>query len=379
MLALGVVRSKPSMVSINLTSRCNQKCIYCEIGTSHFSHEKDILTADDLRWVIDQMAVNKIRKISLCGGEPFLFEGIIDMVAYARTKNIRCSITSNGMTVPKLNDAELKILRECKTEINISVDSFNGNIQSYTRGTATALPNALKSLQKLKENLIPVTVLTVISKYNYYDLFESFKVAWEKGVLQVLFQPVIYSSNYPECHAVNNKSQLNVGVDDLEKLMDELKKILHFERRHNIKTNVYRILPWIEFYLKTVAAQKGQWFFNDVLRKFFCREIYAIIEIGYDGGIQACGLLPASVSVLNNRQKDLAELWSQATMEIKDDMRNGRFHKECNACCHHFSRNMLASVFKHPFQNGAALMTLIPLVFSRIQSGIIKKNNNHSI
>jgi MoaA/NifB/PqqE/SkfB family radical SAM enzyme len=371
--ALFLGRIKPSMVTVNLTNQCNQKCVYCEIGQDQPSLNGDALSFDDIIWILDEMAYNKIKKISLCGGEPFLFDGVIDLVAYAKKKNIRCSITTNGMTAHKLNEHELNILKTCKTEINISIDSFQDSIQSYTRGTSAALPNALKSLKKLSEMCIPVTVLTVISKYNYLDLFKFFTSAYEKGIKQVLFQPVIYYSNYPDLNPIGEKSKLNVSVAELDLLMNELKNILGFERKHKINSNVYRILPWINHYLKTAESQNGKWFFNDVLHKFFCREIHAIIDIAYDGGIQPCGLSPASISIMENRHLGLMVLWSKATEKIKDDMRNARYYEYCNGCCHHFSRNMLASIFKHPIKNRATLMAIMPNLVSRIQFRILKK------
>lgn len=360
------------MVTVNLTNQCNQKCIYCEIGQDHTPPGKYALSFDDIIWILDEMAKNKIRKISLCGGEPFLFEGIIDLVAYAAGKNIRCSITTNGMTAYKLNDCELNILKDCKTEINISVDSFRDNIQSRTRGTPAALPNALKSIEKLSEKRIPVTVLCVISKYNYHDLFKFITDACEKGIKQVLFQPVIYYSNYPERNAIDNKSQLNVSVNKLDILMDELRKILRFERNHHIKTNVYRIYPWIGYYLQAAAAQNGKLFFDDVLSKFYCRDIYAIIDISYNGGIQPCALTQASHSIYEKRHHGLMELWLKATEEIREDMLNGRYYNYCNGCCNHFSRNMLASILRHPVKNRNALFKMLPLLLSRIESRILK-------
>ncbi|MCD4732329.1 MAG: radical SAM protein [Bacteroidales bacterium] len=371
-LRLSMHHSKPSMVTVNLTNRCDQQCIYCEIGRSIPSPKKDALTIDDLRWIIDQMAVNRISRISLCGGEPFLFKGIIDVVAYAGKKNIRCSITTNGMTAHKLNESELDILKECTTEIYVSVDSFQDSIQSYTRGMPAALSNALKSIQRLSEKHIPVTVLTAISKYNYHDLFNFLTNAYEKGIKQVLFQPIIYYSNYPDRPTIDNKAQLNVSVDNLDILMDELRKILRFERKHKINTNVYRILPWIEHYIKTAATQNGKWFFNDVLNKFFCREIYAIIDISYNGGIQPCGLSLATINIHDNRHLGLMALWSKATLGIKDDLLNGRYHEYCNGCCHHFSRNMLASIMKYPIKNRVALINMLPLLFLRIHSRMLK-------
>jgi MoaA/NifB/PqqE/SkfB family radical SAM enzyme len=291
----------------------------------------------------------------------------------AKEKGIRCSVTTNGMTTHLLNNDELKKLKQCRTEINLSVDSFDADIHSFTRGKDNALENALLSLKKLNENSIPVTVLCVISKYNFQYLFKFFTTAFERGVKQVLFQPVIYFSNYPEIIPVENKSQLNVSYEKLDILMDELRKILDFEKRHKIKSNVYRIFPWIEYYIKTAQSSDRKWFFNEVLNRFFCREIYAIIDITYNGGIQPCGLASASVFIQDNRHRDLLDLWSEATLKIKEDMLNERYHPYCNGCCHHFSRNMLASIFKYPFKNRKALFEMLPFLLTRIRTKIIKK------
>jgi MoaA/NifB/PqqE/SkfB family radical SAM enzyme len=373
MLAIGYRRSKPSMVTVNLTSRCNQQCIYCEIGKDLPSGDKNYLSTTDLEWIIDQMEKSGIRKISLCGGEPFLFGGLTDVVAYAGKKNIRCSVTTNGMTAYMLNETRLDVLKKFKTEVNVSIDSFTEAVQSFTRGTPSALRNALRSIQRLSEKSIPVTVLTVISKYNYRDLFEFVTIAHQKGIRQVLFQPVICYSNYPDRPPVGNKPQMNVGAGEIEILMAELRKILRFERTHRIKTNVYRIFPWIGHYLTTAASLNGNWFFSGLLKKFYCREIDAIIDITYDGGIQPCGLALAEVTIHAERHLGLMALWVRATSGIRDDLLNGRYRPYCNGCCHHFSRNMLASVMKYPFKNKDALFDLLPLMVLRILSAGMKK------
>jgi MoaA/NifB/PqqE/SkfB family radical SAM enzyme len=365
-------RTKPAMVTVNLTNQCNQNCIYCEIGQHHTSPGQEALSFEDIIWILDEMAKNKIKKISLCGGEPFLFKGIIEIAAYAAKKNIRCAITTNGMTVHMLDDNELNILKNGKTEINVSIDSFRENVQSFTRGTPLALKNALNSIRKLSKYGIPVTVLTVISKYNYRDLSDLFIKVHDLGVRQLLFQPVIYYSNYPERSAIDRKSQLNVSPDHHEVLMEELRKILKFEKKHHIISNVYRIYPWIGYYLETAENQNEEWFFDKVLRKFFCRDVFAIIDISYDGGIQPCPLTRASVSIHQHGDKGLLDLWRQATVEIRNDMLNGKYYDICNGCCNHFSRNMLASIIRYPLRNRAALIKMIPLVFSRVQSRLVK-------
>ena len=271
--ALALGRSKPSMVTVNLTDQCNQQCIYCEIGKRIPAPTREKLTLDDLKWIIDQMSLNHIPKISLCGGEPFLFKGLLDVIAIAGLKKINCSITTNGMTAYKLNNSNLNTIKDSNTEINVSIDSFQKNTESFLRGSQNALANSLKSIEVLNKKGIPVTVLTAISKYNYHELFTTLTTAYDKGIKQMLFQPIISFSNYPELQPIDNKSKLNVNPENIDTLMDQLNKILKFEKKHRIRTNVYRIYPWIQYYLETVASQNGNWFFDDVLNNFYCREI----------------------------------------------------------------------------------------------------------
>ena len=366
-------RKGPAMVTVNLTNRCDQRCIYCEIGQGIELPKKDVLSVADLKWILDEMLLNRIPKISLCGGEPFLFKGITDVVSYAASKNIRTSITTNGMTVHQLPRHELLTLKNCQTEINVSIDSFDEEIQSLTRGTTSALTNALKSIALLNEFQIPVTVLCAVSKYNYKDLSDFVKKACELKIKQILFQPLIFTTNYPGQPPVDQKKQLNVPVEHFSEFETELNKILRFERNHPIKTNVYRILPWIKHYIASASGNNETMFFHNVLGKFYCREIDAIIDISFDGGIQPCGLAQAKVNVFENRQSGLIALWKSATSDLKEQLNKEKFPPICNSCCHHFSRNMIASVMRHPWKNKKALITMVPLFGARFFHNFKKK------
>lgn len=372
-LALGLNRHKPRHVTVNLTEKCNQRCIYCEIGKGIPTKNDTMLTVSDMRWIIDEMEKSGIQRLSMCGGEPFLFDGLMDVVKYASSKKIRTSITTNGMTIFKLSDPEFEILRESKTLVNVSVDSFIPEINTITRGSASALPNALKSIKKLQQQNIPLTVLAAISKYNFNTLYQFVEEAINLGIREVLFQPVIYASNYPDRKTLDDKAKLNVPPGSFDTLMDQLHKIYDFEKRQPINTNVYRIIPWIESYLQTAAGMNGKWFFEAVLNKFYCREIYATIDISYDGSIQPCGLAQASLNIHRDRKPGLTELWNQATVSLRNDMEAGHYRAICNGCCHKFSRNMLASLIKYPVKNRSAMLKMMPLLLSRIAFRTWKK------
>lgn len=184
---------------------------------------------------------------------------------------------------------------------------------------------------------------------------------------------MLHYTNYPDRPAIPDKSSLNVPPDRLPVLMDNLRKVLDFEKKHDIHTNVYRIMPWIRHYIESSASQNGKWFFGQVLEKFYCREIYATIDIDYDGGIQPCALTRAGINIKDHGEKGLIDLWLKATKTIRDDLSTGRYYDYCNACCNKFSRNMLASIMKYPVKNRKALGMMAPLVFSRIVMKARKK------
>jgi MoaA/NifB/PqqE/SkfB family radical SAM enzyme len=366
-------RKKPSMVTVNLTNRCDQNCIYCEIGQGVELQKEDMLTAADLKWIIDQMAFHKIPKISLCGGEPFLFRDIIEVVSYAEKNKVRCSVTTNGMTAYRLSDGDLDILKSSGTEVNVSVDSFNEEIQSLTRGSKPALSNAMKSIRRLQGAGVPVTVLTAISRFNYHELSGFVARACENGIRQVLFQPLIFASNYPGTKPVDQKPSYNVPAGNVPVLLTELKKILAYERNHPVKTNVYRIMPWIQHYLENTANRNGHMFFERVVNKFYCREIDAIIDISFDGGIQPCGLAEAKTNIFDNRHPGLIALWQEATSSLKERLAGENYPAICNSCCHHFSRNMIASLMKYPIRNSKAALIIAPLMLDRLAATAVKR------
>lgn len=375
-LALAFGRKKPSMVSVNLTDKCNQSCVYCEIGqkiSSADSHE--FLTKEDLFWIIDQMYESKITRLSLCGGEPFLFSNIFEVISYAYNKNIKCNITSNGMTIYTISATDLEILKKCESQINISIDSFNNEIQTKTRGNNFALTNAIKSIEVLKKYGIPVTVLSAISKYNVHDLYNSLISAYELGITQVLYQPIISYSNYPDKQTIEEKHELNVEIENLYILKEQLQKIKSFEYKHRINTNVYRIIPWIEHYIKATREKKENWFFHSILKTFYCREVYAVIDISYTGGIQACGLTPAEISIQKDTTIGLLAQWEIATFKLKQKLDKHEYPACCNGCCHKFSRNMLASVILNPIKNRKAFVQIVILLSVRIITRILKKMN----
>jgi MoaA/NifB/PqqE/SkfB family radical SAM enzyme len=199
-------RKKPLAVSLNITAKCNQRCIYCEIGKGISSQKSANPDFDDLKLLVDEMQRISIKRLSINGGEPFLYDRLIDLVKYAGERNVECNITSNGMNIFQISQENISILKKYNTSINLSIDSLNDEINNLTRGHKNASENVIKSAKFLIKNGIVPTFLSAITSYNYQYLFDSLIKAQKLGVKTVLYQPIIYYSNYPDRKVIEDKA-----------------------------------------------------------------------------------------------------------------------------------------------------------------------------
>ena len=94
----------------NLTNKCNENCKFCYRKLC-----SDNIIDENLQ-IFDKLSNIKIGKITLCGGEPLLYNGLFELATYTRNKwsSILLSITTNG----SINeDSVTDILRIKKKEL----------------------------------------------------------------------------------------------------------------------------------------------------------------------------------------------------------------------------------------------------------------------
>ena len=79
----------------NITNKCNENCKFCYRKLC-----KDN-TIEENKKIFDQLSKIKIGKISFCGGEPLLYDGLFEIVDYIHNLNpqIKLSITTNGQII----------------------------------------------------------------------------------------------------------------------------------------------------------------------------------------------------------------------------------------------------------------------------------------
>jgi radical SAM protein with 4Fe4S-binding SPASM domain len=104
---LPVRTNSPRLLTFMMTYRCNLRCTMCwqwgEQGLFHAmprEHELEQLDLETLRSVIDDVA-EEGTGVFVWGGEPFLHRDILPFVEHVKSKNLYCSINTNGTYLPR--------------------------------------------------------------------------------------------------------------------------------------------------------------------------------------------------------------------------------------------------------------------------------------
>lgn len=211
----------PAMVSFDLTSNCNLKCVHCFNDSGTDAPNTDLPPAKKLDIAREIAALHPLN-VCLCGGEtlccPNLFE-IIDILAPHVGK---LSMVSNGYLMTenmakRLVDSGLKL-------IQISIDgayawqhdSFRGVPGSFEHATA-----ALDNLRKAKTQRVDVSL--VPNKMNFDTMDAYFKMCSEKGVNEIRMMPFLPSGRG---RSVGRNLMLSEGeyfrfMRDIERLREE--------------------------------------------------------------------------------------------------------------------------------------------------------------
>ncbi len=105
----------PISLEIELTKKCNQKCIHCWNESGNGS----VIRLEKLEEIVDEFREKGGQNLKLTGGEPFLHPSFFNFVEYSKEKGVRnIEITTNGSLI---NEDNVKFLSKYINQLNISL------------------------------------------------------------------------------------------------------------------------------------------------------------------------------------------------------------------------------------------------------------------
>jgi radical SAM protein with 4Fe4S-binding SPASM domain len=308
---------KPSLVSWNLTKRCNLRCPHCYMEAEpQAAAENELTTAECLR-LVDEMKSLGTEMIILTGGEPLLRKDIYEIAHHASTQGIWVVMGTNGVLV---TDRVAQKMVECGVRgVAISLDSLEPQKHNSFRGGPNAWELSVRGLDICRANGLEVLIQTTVMEMNYAEIPALIKFAQQKGA---------WSFNLYFLVQTGRGQQMNdLSPEQTEAMLSYL-----VDEQDNYRPMLVRSKCAPHF--KQIAYNKGL----GGLESGGCMAGTEYCRIMPQGEVTPCPYM--TVVAGNLREKSFQEIWetSPVLLELREASRlKGRcgvceFNRLCGGC-----------------------------------------------
>lgn len=164
----------PVLSEIALTYECNLKCKFCYAGcncSANPAGSEEILSLAGFQRVIDSLVNEaKIPSVSFTGGEPTLSEHLFELIAYAKSYEMRVNLISNGVLIDEPFAKKLK--QAGLDSAQISIEGTNARSHDTLVSQKGAFEKSVQAIRFLQEQGIHVHTNSTITAQNLDDLYE---------------------------------------------------------------------------------------------------------------------------------------------------------------------------------------------------------------
>lgn len=319
---------RPIKATFEITYRCNLKCEMCYLV--HEGREKKIkeLTPDEVKNVINQLT-RKI-PITFTGGEPFVKEGIMDILRYTSKRN-NCGILTNGIMLNE--DIAKDVVDMGVSAITVSIDGLK-KVHDKIRGPK-AFEGAIQGIKNVQEHKKKsgkknpnVHLNTVILPFNVESLDEIVDLASELSIHTCSFQILDPSLDRSGLNLDNKISKyMKPTIDLVDNIYpSRMKKFLNNVRKRSEKMGVnVKLVPAmnnediINYYSKKIS-----------LEKYTCKLPWSSIRISPFGDVYPC----FNYKIGNVKEKPISELWNNFYYKtFRKTLKKQGVFQGCAGCC----------------------------------------------
>jgi AdoMet-dependent heme synthase len=153
----------PLSVHIDLTYRCNERCVHCYLD--HDDHGE--MTTAEIKHLLDEMADAGVFILTLSGGEIFVRRDFFEILEYARKLMFCVKLKTNAVLI---REREAKRLKELAVEsIQISIYSHRPEVHDAITLLPGSLKRSLDAIRLLKSQGLKVIIANVLMTQNVED------------------------------------------------------------------------------------------------------------------------------------------------------------------------------------------------------------------
>ena len=179
----------PFEVSIDITNKCNLRCLHCYNHSGNNICSNNELSDDEIINLVKDVVDMEPLNVCISGGEPLLKKDLVyKIITLIKSKNILISMVSNGLL---LDEETVQRLEKCGLDrIQISLDGLEA-AHDKLRNKQGVFKETIKCLDLLKESKISTFLGFVPTSWNINDFKDVVNIAIEKNSVCVRTQYIM--------------------------------------------------------------------------------------------------------------------------------------------------------------------------------------------
>jgi Fe-coproporphyrin III synthase len=221
--AYPVQLSSLPILILNVHSRCNCRCVMCDIWKRE---NNDQFRAQDLERHRVSLENLRVRQVVLTGGEPLLHNDLAALCNFFREQNIHLTLLTTGLLLYKRAE-EIAVLFD---DVIVSLDGPQ-NIHDTVRRVSGAYNLIHKGVAAVRHHSpsIPITCRTTVQKANHRHLCETVDAAKALGLDSISFLAADLTSeafNRLLLWPGERQNEIGLTLEETKSLEEEIEKLI---------------------------------------------------------------------------------------------------------------------------------------------------------
>lgn len=279
-------RIKGSCAVWEITLKCNSNCIHC--GSKAGNARYDELNTDEALKLVKELHSCGYKGVALMGGEPLIRKDWYQIAKEVKKNKMELSIVTNGLNAVDHIQKLKKLSVDC---VSLSLDGGTPETHDYLRGIKGAFSKTLNTINQLKKEKLPVSVITTVSKINLKEIDKIKKLLLDRNIAWQI-QIAIPIGRFPRELVISREEYFTLAMFIAT----------------NVKKYTYTRLPLIGAHC---FGYFSRFIPNLGLEPWVgCQAGYSVLGIQSNGNIKGCLTLPDEFIEGNIRDQTLKRILS---------------------------------------------------------------------
>jgi radical SAM protein len=172
----------PFTIAWEVTRACAYACVHCRADAQHQRHPDELTTEEGYR-LIDRLADFGSPILIFTGGDPMMRRDLVDLIAHATAKGLRCSLTPTATALPTVERLQ-KVMQAGIRRIALSLDAPSSQVHDAFRQVTGSWERTMRILHNARAVGLSAQVNTTVSKHNLELLADMPAFIQEVGAVQ---------------------------------------------------------------------------------------------------------------------------------------------------------------------------------------------------